>query len=145
MLNCNSRDASTSQNAFSEECVLNGENTESQRTPPQTPPTPAPRFNPPPENIRTHAYPPPDLPPCGHTFMSISAISDQGVIYAMTHEAGDCYCTLICKLSLSSSNMMWKFIFSCCLQCASLIVCGNAFSSTLKLSPGRRTTTGRVF
>ncbi|XP_056611045.1 RING finger protein 17 isoform X1 [Triplophysa dalaica] len=83
------KDASLSQNAFSEECVLNGENTESKRTetPPQTPPTPSPRFNPPPERVKTHAYSPPDMPPRGHALMSISAISDQGVIYAMTHEA----------------------------------------------------------
>lgn len=93
MLNCDSRDASLSQNAFSEECVLNGENTESKRTetPPQTPPTPSPRFNPPPERVKTHAYSPPDMPPRGHALMSISAISDQGVIYAMTHEAGDLF------------------------------------------------------
>lgn len=83
------KDASTSQNVFSEESVLSAENTESQQneTPTQTPPIPTPRFNPPPERVKTHAYPPPDLPPCGHTLMSISAISEQGVIYAMTHDA----------------------------------------------------------
>lgn len=92
MVNYDCRDASTSQNACPEECVLS-KNTESQqtKTPPQIPPTPAPRFNPPPERVKTQAYPPPDLPPCGHTLMSISAISEQGVIYAMTHEAGDFY------------------------------------------------------
>ncbi|XP_055070435.2 RING finger protein 17 isoform X1 [Misgurnus anguillicaudatus] len=84
------KEGSTSQSALTEECMLSEEKSpQSERTvtPPLTPPTPAPRINPAPERVKTTAYPPPDLPPCGHTLMSISAISEQGVIYAMTHEA----------------------------------------------------------
>ncbi|XP_072541367.1 RING finger protein 17 [Salminus brasiliensis] len=51
------------------------------------PPRPAPRTTPPPEKVKTQAYQPPELPPCGHTRMSISAVSDDGVIYAMTPQA----------------------------------------------------------
>ncbi|KAL7866157.1 hypothetical protein SRHO_G00114040 [Serrasalmus rhombeus] len=51
------------------------------------PPRPAPRTAPPPERVRTQAYLPPELPPCGHTLMSISAVSDDGVIYAMTPQS----------------------------------------------------------
>ncbi|XP_021334643.1 RING finger protein 17 isoform X1 [Danio rerio] len=71
---------------FSEESVLV---TEPQPviSPTQTPPTPSRRINPPPERVKTHSYPPPELPPCGHILMSISAVSEQGVIYAMTHQA----------------------------------------------------------
>ncbi|XP_016093416.1 RING finger protein 17 isoform X2 [Sinocyclocheilus grahami] len=81
--------ASIFETVFSEQCVLSEKIPEPQRitSPPQTPPTPTPRINPPPERVQTHSYPPPELPPCGHTLMSISAISEQGVIYAMTHQA----------------------------------------------------------
>uniref|UniRef100_A0A3B4DBK2 Ring finger protein 17 n=1 Tax=Pygocentrus nattereri TaxID=42514 RepID=A0A3B4DBK2_PYGNA len=51
------------------------------------PPRPAPRTAPPPERVKTQAYLPPELPPCGHTLMSISAVSDDGVIYAMTPQS----------------------------------------------------------
>ncbi|KAI4883302.1 hypothetical protein NFI96_024399 [Prochilodus magdalenae] len=51
------------------------------------PPTPAPRTTPPPERVKTQAYLPPELPPCGHTKVTISAVSDDGVIYAMTSQA----------------------------------------------------------
>ncbi|XP_036430958.1 RING finger protein 17 [Colossoma macropomum] len=51
------------------------------------PPRPAPRTAPPPERVKTQAYLPPELPPCGHTRMSISAVSDDGVIFAMTPQA----------------------------------------------------------
>ncbi|RXN29007.1 RING finger 17 [Labeo rohita] len=81
--------ASVSETVFSEECVLSEKISEPQRlmSASQTPPTPTPRINPPPERVQTHSYPPPELPLCGHTLMSISAISEQGVIYAMTHQA----------------------------------------------------------
>ncbi|KAL1267800.1 hypothetical protein QQF64_033163, partial [Cirrhinus molitorella] len=80
--------ASMSETVFSE-CVLSETISEPQRimSASQIPPTPTPRINPPPERVQTHSYPPPELPPCGHTLMSISAISEQGVIYAMTHQA----------------------------------------------------------
>lgn len=89
---CVPRTASISETVFSEECVLSEKIPEPQRiiSPPQTPPTPTPRINPPPERVQTHSYPPPELPPCGHVLMSISAISEQGVIYAMTYQAGVC-------------------------------------------------------
>ncbi|KTF93026.1 hypothetical protein cypCar_00029060 [Cyprinus carpio] len=81
--------ASISETVFSEQCVLSEKIPEPQRITslPQTPPTPTPRINPPPERVQTHSYPPPELPPCGHVLMSISAISEQGVIYAMTYQA----------------------------------------------------------
>ncbi|XP_059355870.1 RING finger protein 17-like isoform X2 [Carassius carassius] len=81
--------APISETVFSEQCVLSEKIPEPQRTTslPQTPPTPSPRINPPPERVQTHSYPPPELPPCGHTLMNISAISEQGVIYAMTYQA----------------------------------------------------------
>ncbi|XP_067300010.1 RING finger protein 17 isoform X2 [Pseudorasbora parva] len=81
--------ASTSETVFSEGCVLSEKIPEPQRivSPSQTLPKPTPRINPPPERLQTHSYPPPELPPCGHALMSISAISEQGVIYAMTHQA----------------------------------------------------------
>uniref|UniRef100_A0A8C1DMD7 Ring finger protein 17 n=1 Tax=Cyprinus carpio carpio TaxID=630221 RepID=A0A8C1DMD7_CYPCA len=81
--------ASISETVFSEECVLSEKIPEPQRiiSPPQTPPTPTPRINPPPERVQTNSYLPPELPPCGNTLMSISAISEQGVIYAMTYQA----------------------------------------------------------
>ncbi|KAF7709854.1 hypothetical protein HF521_016704 [Silurus meridionalis] len=50
-------------------------------------PKPAPRRTPPPENVSTQAYLPPELPPCGDIHMSVSAVSDDGVIYAMTLNA----------------------------------------------------------
>ncbi|XP_048049667.1 RING finger protein 17 isoform X3 [Megalobrama amblycephala] len=81
--------ASTSETVFSEESVLSEKSPEPQKivSPSQTPPTPTRRINPPAERVQTRSYPPPELPPCGHTLMSISAISEQGVIYAMTHQA----------------------------------------------------------
>lgn len=51
-------------------------------------PRPAPRITPPPEGVRTQAYLPPELPPCGDTRMSIPAVSDDGVIHVMTLQAG---------------------------------------------------------
>ncbi|KAK6309769.1 hypothetical protein J4Q44_G00196500 [Coregonus suidteri] len=62
-------------------------NTENQPTAPM-PPKPAPRTNPSPEKVKTHAYCPPELPHCGRTQMTISAIGEDGLIYAMTHHAG---------------------------------------------------------
>uniref|UniRef100_A0A673WF16 Ring finger protein 17 n=1 Tax=Salmo trutta TaxID=8032 RepID=A0A673WF16_SALTR len=53
-----------------------------------TPPKPAPRTNPSPEKVKTQAYCPPELPHCGRTLMTISAIGEDGLIYAMTHHAG---------------------------------------------------------
>uniref|UniRef100_A0A3B1K7L3 Ring finger protein 17 n=1 Tax=Astyanax mexicanus TaxID=7994 RepID=A0A3B1K7L3_ASTMX len=50
-------------------------------------PRPAPLTTPSPEKVKTQAYLPPEFPPCGHTRMSISAVSDDGVIYAMTPQA----------------------------------------------------------
>ncbi|CAB1328832.1 unnamed protein product [Coregonus sp. 'balchen'] len=61
-------------------------NTENQPTAPM-PPKPAPRTNPSPEKVKTHAYCPPELPHCGRTQMTISAIGEDGLIYAMTHHA----------------------------------------------------------
>ncbi|KAF4086779.1 hypothetical protein AMELA_G00088320 [Ameiurus melas] len=52
-----------------------------------TPPKPAPRITPPPERVRTQAYLPPELPPCGDTLMSVPAVSDDGVIHVMTLQA----------------------------------------------------------
>uniref|UniRef100_A0A4W5RKN9 Ring finger protein 17 n=1 Tax=Hucho hucho TaxID=62062 RepID=A0A4W5RKN9_9TELE len=52
------------------------------------PPKPAPRTNPSPEKVKTQAYCPPELPHCGRTLMTISAIGEDGLIYAMTHHAG---------------------------------------------------------
>ncbi|KAL0963607.1 hypothetical protein UPYG_G00308540 [Umbra pygmaea] len=51
------------------------------------PPMPAPRTNPPPEKVKTQAYCPPELPHCGRIQMTVSAIGDDGVIYARTHHA----------------------------------------------------------
>ncbi|XP_062861401.1 RING finger protein 17 isoform X2 [Trichomycterus rosablanca] len=51
------------------------------------PPKPAPRITPPPERVKTQAYMPPEFPLCGHTCMSISAVSDDGIIYTMTPQA----------------------------------------------------------
>lgn len=53
-----------------------------------TPPKPAPRITPPPERVRTQAYLPPELPPCGDTLVSVPAVSDDGVIHIMTLQAG---------------------------------------------------------
>ncbi|XP_052004314.1 RING finger protein 17 [Xyrauchen texanus] len=113
--------ASTSQKALSEECLLSEQNPETQRTnnPAQTLPTPAPRINPPPERVQTHAYPPPELPPCGHTVMSISAISEQGVIYAMTHQAVCEFDRLRVRLQQHiktiprQKNYNWKGVLGC--------------------------------
>ncbi|XP_017324761.1 RING finger protein 17 isoform X1 [Ictalurus punctatus] len=52
-----------------------------------TPPKPAPRITPPPERVRTQAYLPPELPPCGDTLVSVPAVSDDGVIHIMTLQA----------------------------------------------------------
>ncbi|XP_066515658.1 RING finger protein 17-like isoform X2 [Hoplias malabaricus] len=74
-----------------DECVLaleeSGLKNETQIPSCSSRPKPAPRTTPPPERVKTQAYLPPELPPCGHTRMSISAISDNGVIYAMTPQA----------------------------------------------------------
>lgn len=51
-------------------------------------PIPAPRIMPSPERVRTQAYLPPELPPCGDACMSIPAVSDDGVIHVMTLQAG---------------------------------------------------------
>lgn len=60
-----------------------------QPTPPHSLlPKPAPRTNPPPARVRTQAYLPPELPPCGDSCMSVSAVSDDGVIHVMTLQAG---------------------------------------------------------
>ncbi|KAK3543926.1 hypothetical protein QTP70_031835 [Hemibagrus guttatus] len=57
-------------------------------TPSRTPlPKPAPRTTPPPERVRTQAYLPPELPPIGDMCMSVSAVSDDGVIHVMTLQA----------------------------------------------------------
>ncbi|XP_038863006.1 RING finger protein 17 [Salvelinus namaycush] len=53
-----------------------------------TPPKPPPRTNPSPEKVKTQAYCPPELPHCGRTLMTISAIGEDGLIYAMTQYAG---------------------------------------------------------
>ncbi|TSO88057.1 UDP-glucose:glycoprotein glucosyltransferase 2 [Bagarius yarrelli] len=50
-------------------------------------PKPAPRTSPPPQRVKTQAYLPPELPPCGHACMNISAVSDNGVIHIMTLQA----------------------------------------------------------
>ncbi|KAG7331453.1 hypothetical protein KOW79_005422 [Hemibagrus wyckioides] len=50
-------------------------------------PKPAPRITPPPERVRTQAYLPPELPPIGDMCMSVSAVSDDGVIHVMTLQA----------------------------------------------------------
>ncbi|KAK2850477.1 hypothetical protein Q7C36_009260 [Tachysurus vachellii] len=57
-------------------------------TPPRSHlPKPAPRTTPPPARVRTQAYLPPELPPCGDSCMSVSAVSDDGVIHVMTLQA----------------------------------------------------------
>lgn len=58
-------------------------------TPSRTPlPKPAPRITPPPERVKTQAYLPPELPPCGDMRASVPAVSDDGVIHIMTLQAG---------------------------------------------------------
>lgn len=102
---------SRAEMVFSEESVLI---TEPQPviSPTQTPPTPSRRINPPPERVKTHSYPPPELPPCGHILMSISAVSEQGVIYAMTHQAGVCRFILSRKNYFSSDHIFSDSITS---------------------------------
>lgn len=106
-VNCIPRAASTSETVFSDESVLSEKSPEPQRivSPSQTPPTPTRRINPPAERVQTRSYPPPELPPCGHTLMSISAISEQGVIYAMTHQAGVCSFYLLLKQSVPFQHL----------------------------------------
>ncbi|XP_053090427.1 RING finger protein 17 isoform X2 [Pangasianodon hypophthalmus] len=68
-------------------CEESGQRSKSS-APSHTPsPKPAPRITPPPERVRTQAYLPTELPPCGDTRMSISAVSDDGVIHVMTLQA----------------------------------------------------------
>ncbi|KAM9486561.1 RING finger protein 17 isoform 2-T2 [Clarias gariepinus] len=50
-------------------------------------PRPAPRISPPPERVSTRAYLPPELPPFGESRMIVLAVSDDGVIHAMTLQA----------------------------------------------------------
>lgn len=65
-------------------------------------PKPAPRITPPPERVRTQAYLPPELPPIGDMCMSVSAVSDDGVIHVMTLQAG---------MSEGSYNAAFVFFF----------------------------------
>lgn len=51
-------------------------------------PKPAPRITPPPERVRTQAYLPPELPPLGDARVSVPTVSDDGIIYVMTPQAG---------------------------------------------------------
>ncbi|XP_077073070.1 RING finger protein 17 isoform X4 [Siphateles boraxobius] len=113
--------ASTFETVFSGECVLSEEVPGPQRkvSPSQTPPTSTPRFNSPPERVQTRSYPPPELPPCGNTLMSISAVSEQGVIYAMTHQAVNEFDRLRERLQQHiktlprQKNYNWKGVLGC--------------------------------
>ncbi|KAI5628523.1 RING finger protein 17, partial [Silurus asotus] len=78
------RDRSVDEIASSEECKKSNTSSAPSRT---HAPKPAPRRTPPPENVSTQAYLPPELPPCGDIHMSVSAVSDDGVVYAMTLNA----------------------------------------------------------
>ncbi|XP_030642398.1 RING finger protein 17 [Chanos chanos] len=51
------------------------------------PPKPAPRTTPPPERVRTQAYAPPEMPHCTQTVVTVSAVTDDGIIYTMTPQA----------------------------------------------------------
>ncbi|XP_012993452.1 RING finger protein 17 isoform X2 [Esox lucius] len=51
------------------------------------PPMPAPRSSISPEKVKTRAYCPPELPHSGRVQMTISAVGEDGVIYAMTRHA----------------------------------------------------------
>ncbi|KAG9330401.1 hypothetical protein JZ751_025522 [Albula glossodonta] len=51
------------------------------------PKPPPPHMNIPPEAVRTRPYIPPDLPHCGLNKMTVTAIGEDGVIYAMTQHA----------------------------------------------------------
>ncbi|XP_071779829.2 RING finger protein 17 [Centroberyx gerrardi] len=59
----------------------------SNSTPTSTPPKPAPRTHVSAEKVKTQLYHPPELPCHGHIQMSVSAIGEDGVIYARTHHA----------------------------------------------------------
>ncbi|XP_071394673.1 RING finger protein 17 [Centroberyx affinis] len=59
----------------------------SNSTSPCTPPKPAPRTHVSAEKVKTQLYHPPELPCLGHIRMSVSAIGEDGVIYARTHHA----------------------------------------------------------
>lgn len=134
--NCIPRTVSTSETVFSEESVLSEKSPEPQKivSPSQTPPTPTRRINPPAERVQTRSYPPPELPPCGHTLMSISAISEQGVIYAMTHQAGLCSFYLLLKQSLSASISAFKILCKwLLLWLANLFACEWNSSTPVKL------------
>ncbi|XP_036401470.1 RING finger protein 17 [Megalops cyprinoides] len=50
-------------------------------------PLPAPRCAAPPEAVQTRPYAPPELPHCGLRQMTVTAVGDDGVIYAMTRHA----------------------------------------------------------
>ncbi|XP_046903761.1 RING finger protein 17 [Hypomesus transpacificus] len=54
---------------------------------PPAAPRPAPRTTPGREKIQTQLYRPPELPLCGHTQMSVSAVGEDGIVYAMTLQA----------------------------------------------------------
>uniref|UniRef100_W5KUQ3 Ring finger protein 17 n=1 Tax=Astyanax mexicanus TaxID=7994 RepID=W5KUQ3_ASTMX len=81
-------------------------------------PRPAPLTTPSPEKVKTQAYLPPEFPPCGHTRMSISAVSDDGVIYAMTPQAceferlKDCLQQHI-KTLPRQRHYNWKSVLGC--------------------------------
>ena len=51
-------------------------------------PRPTPRTTPGREKIQTQLYRPPELPLRGHTQMNVSAVGEDGIIYAMTLQAG---------------------------------------------------------
>ncbi|KAJ8013110.1 hypothetical protein DPEC_G00049880 [Dallia pectoralis] len=50
-------------------------------------PMPVPRTDVSPEKVKTQAYCPPELPHCGRVQMTVSAVGEDGVIYAMTRHA----------------------------------------------------------
>ncbi|KAJ8352610.1 hypothetical protein SKAU_G00240860 [Synaphobranchus kaupii] len=72
-----------------------------------------------PEAVKTRPYTPPELPHCGLTQMTISAVSEDGVIYAMTRHAERQFEQLKDRLQLHIKTLprqkpySWKSVLGC--------------------------------